>query len=325
MMESSVMRVAGKFGIRANRIKKIRAGIYKIGTYGGANYSLKRMPMSQAELRWVDRTLQAVRSHGYRQLAWRRPGRPEGRRLSVSDRKATYVLSPWIGGRQPSPLSKQDMMACGSAIARFHAAGSSMAGNTRTGQTKWQPEWRMQRRVLQRAYAQSRRGSLSLPVNRLLKRHGSEMLRLADQSGRMLKRASSLQRPKAVLCHGDGGPSNFIRNAAGTYLLDFETLQLNHRAYDLFKLIYNSCKDHHWNFSTARAILDGYRRVSKLRKQDYAMLKAWLRFPRTSYMVLLPGSRIPRTKGKLQWAVASERKISRFLQQLDRYAATHSK
>jgi len=267
-----------------------------------------------------------VRSHGFRQLVWRQPGRPAGRGLdSTAAYPSTYVLSPWMNGRHPSPLSRKDMKECGAALARFHAAGQSTARAVRVGRNKWQSEWRMQRRTLQRAYAQAWGDWPHKPIDRPLKQYGSEMLRYADQSGRMLNRASSAWRPAAVLCHGDGGPSNFIRNEAGIHLLDFETLQFHHRAYDLYKVIYNSCKDHHWNFSIAKAILDGYRQNAKLRKHDYAMLKAWLRFPRTSYMVLLPGSRIPMTARRLQWAIASERTVTRFLQQLDRYASAHAR
>lgn len=322
MKEKSIRSVVRGFGIRVRRVRKIRAGIFKIGAYGGASYSLKRMPMNRARLRWVDRALRVVRSHGYRRIIWRQPVRHQRRKAKAASR---YVLSPWMNGRQPSPRSTKDMKACGVAIARFHAAGRTMARAVRVGRGQWQSEWRLQRRALQRAYEQARRGRISKPLNRLLLHYGPEMLRYADQSGRMLRRAASSRPTTAVLCHGDGGPSNFVRNARGIYILDFETLQLNHRAYDLYKIIYNSCKDHGWEFRTAKAILDGYGRIHKLNKQDYAVLKAWLRFPRTTYMVLLPGSRIPRTTGKLQWAIASERSVTRFLRQLDRYSASQSR
>lgn len=120
------------------------------------------------------------------------------------------------------------------------------------------------------------------PVQRLLRKNGTEILRNAKQAKKLLRSSryyTNRNRRFGILCHGDGGPSNFVRNANGTYLLDFETLQVNLRAYDLYRLVFNCCKDHRWRFSIARAILDGYRQFSKLRKADYKQMKAWLRFP----------------------------------------------
>ncbi|WP_237712515.1 hypothetical protein [Paenibacillus elgii] len=113
-------------------------------------------------------------------------------------------------------------------------------------------------------------------------------------------------------------------NAKGTYLLDFETLHVDLRAYDLYRVIYNSCKDHQWDFKIAEAILNGYRQVAKLSKTDYKLIRIWLRFPLSTYLVLSPFKRFPLTEKWLQWALSSERRIGPFLQKLDSYAATHS-
>ena len=86
-------------------------------------------------------------------------------------------------------------------------------------------------------------------------------------------------------------------------------------------LVYNSCKDHQWNFSIAKAIMDGYNQVAKLRRNDILLMKPWLRFPRTTCLVLGPSPRFPLTVSKLKWAFASERRITRFLNQLNSYAS----
>lgn len=328
------IRLAGRFGIRVKQIRKIRQGIYRVDTRAGMRYCLKQMPMVQSRLRWIDRALRIVRAQGFGRIAWRHPERPEGKRLCIISQDATFVLTPWFAGRHPHTRSLADMRACGAALARFHAAGRAVssrgghAAGNRTG--VWLSELRERRRELQRNLAPTRRRKFGAGISHLLRQHGPELLHYAVLAEKMLRTGSYralryTSRSNATLCHGDGGPSNFLLGAGGTYLLDFETLHVNLRAYDLYRLIYNSCKDSGWRFSTAQAILDGYRQVTALRRHDYELMKPWLRFPRTTGLVLAPGERIPTTKGRLQWALASERKISRFLRRLDRYAAKHSR
>src|SRR5690606_8894417 len=125
------------------------------------------------------------------------------------------------------------------------------------------------------------------------------------------------------LCHGDGGPTNFIMNAKGTYLIDFETLRLDLRSYDLYRVIHNSCKDHRWDFEIARAILDGYQSVSKLNETDFRLLKVWTYFPREVFKLL---SRYDRSRNRtdiekeLSIVIQQYKLKDELLRQLDRYS-----
>ncbi|GIP33361.1 hypothetical protein J2TS4_25710 [Paenibacillus sp. J2TS4] len=240
------------------------------------------------------------------------------------------MLTPWISGRMPSPRSLSDMRACGVALGRFHSAGrAALQGKIAYSSIKtWHSTLQYRHRYLQKKIAQAKRYGFSQAINRLLQQHGSEILHYSNEAKAMLRNSkyrSYCHRAQqtGVLTHGDGGPSNFILNANGTYLIDFETLQVNLRAYDLYRVIYNSCKDHQWNFAIAKAILTGYRQVAKLRKPDYELIRVWLRFPFTTFLVLSPFDRFPLNKNWLQWALESERKIGPFLQKLDNYAAKH--
>lgn len=332
MSEQLILTIANQFGIKPASVKKIRKGVYRVTSTGGVVYSLKRMPKSPAQLRWIDRVLRGVRKKGIR-LAWRNPQTPEGRKLyAASPRGGLYVLTPWIAGRMPSPRSLSEMRACGVALGRFHRAGSGAIKRhfayNQVG--AWPSILRARQRDLQNKVAKAKRnGFARTAINRFVRLHGPEMLRYANQAKALLRSSgyfSHRHRPRkrGVLCHGDGGPSNFVMNASGTYLLDFETLHVDLPAYDLYRVIYNSCKDHRWNFKIAKAILTGYRQASKLSKTDYKLIGVWLRFPRTSCLVLSSYERFPLTEKNLHWALSSERKITRFLQKLKQYAATHS-
>jgi len=328
MSEPRINHIAKRFGIKISKQKGIRGGIYRIVTSSGKTFSLKRMPMQAGRLKWIDRVLLRIRRNGSL-VAWRDPNTPEGRKPYVTSRKGEhYVLTPWILGRRPSPRSLSDMRACGIALARFHKAGHAgikgKIGYSEIG--SWYSALKNREEFIKNKIAKARRNGFSLPISRFIKQHGSEILRYSNQAKELLRGSGYDQyrrnpRKTGVLCHGDGGPSNFIMNDKGTYLIDFETVHVDLRAYDLYRVIYNSCKDYKWNFSIASAILDGYSQVSKLQKNDIKLMRAWLRFPLTTYFVYSASKRFPFTKSWLQRALESERKIGPFLKKLDKYAA----
>jgi CotS family spore coat protein len=331
LSEQSPVSIAERFGIKVSRVKKIRSGIFKIVTPVGKTYSLKRMPKQLAHLQWSDQVLRRVQNNGFPHLAWRNPRIPEGKRLYVISKEgAPYVLTPWIQGRMPSPRSIRDMRACGAALARFHLAGSSglkdSMAHSKIG--TWNSTLRSQHQNLQGKIAKANKNNYSSPINHFLQKHGAEILHYSNQARAFLRNSgyrSYRNRPlhTGVLCHRDEGPSNFVFNTKGTYLIDFETLHVDLRAYDLYRIIYNSCKDYKWDFSIAKAILDGYLKVTKLSKTDYELIRVWLRFPFSTYLVLSSSERFPLTASWLKWALTSEKKISLFLRNLDRYAKKH--
>lgn len=327
MSAESIGRIAERFGIKVRGLIKIREGIYRVNTSDGTSFSLKRMPKRLARLRWIDRVLLRVRNTGPH-LAWRNPHQPEGRRSLVTSKKGEpYVLIPWISGRMPSPRSLSDMRACGVALARFHVAGrAALKGKvaySRIG--TWHSMIVNRQRTLLRNIAKARRNGYSPPISLFLQQHGAEILHYSRQARTLLRRSGyrsycSRALQTRVLTHGDGGPSNFIINSKGTHLLDFETLRVDLRAYDLYRIIFNSCKDYQWDFAIAKAILNGYRQVAKLHKTDYELIQVWLRFPQTTCLVLSSSDRFPLSKSWLQWALASERRIGPFLQKLNKYS-----
>ncbi|MBW7475274.1 phosphotransferase [Paenibacillus oenotherae] len=332
MSQELVSHIARQFGIKIVGHKQIRKGIFRIIAQNGRTYSLKRMPRPLARLKWIDRMLLRCNNKGLR-LVWRNPQTSIGSKLyATSPKNELYVLTPWIAGRMPSPRSLGDMRACGIALGRLHTAGrDGLRGYFAYSQIRtWPQTLQARQRYLQNKIAKANRNGFgSTVINRFIQRHGKEFLRYAAESRALLRSSGYFSyrnhpRTHGVLCHGDGGPSNFIMNAKGTRLIDFETLHVDLRAYDLYRVIYNSCKDYQWDFRIARAILNGYRQVAKLSRTDYKLIRIWLRFPLSTYLVLSPFKRLPLTKQRLQWALSSERRIGTFLRNLDNYAARHS-
>lgn len=323
-----------RFGVRAKRIDFVQRGVFKVVLIDGSMYCLKRMPCSVSRLQWIDRTLLRVKKGGYPRIAWRKSLTQEGKRLFVrAHSKAIYILTPWIQGRWPAARSRKDMRACGIALAKFHNAGRRViffkAGSSNM-MGSWPRILGRQHNFLKNQVSIANKNGRHRHIDYLLKQYGHEILGYSKAAHQRLinsnyKTICSTSRSRVTLCHGDGGPTNFIINSSGTHLIDFETLRFDLRAYDLYRVLYNSCKDHNWNFAIARSILDGYQSVSKLNQEDFALLKVWLRFPQTTYLLLRKfrhrGPRNNTTSEKeFLRALKDERRIGLFLKLLDKYA-----
>lgn len=327
MSNHTITVIAKQFGVKINTLKKIRSGIYRIVTPSGNSFSMKRMPKRVKQLQWIDQTLMHVQRSGLL-LAWRNPQMLEGQRAYGESKSGNlFVLTPWISGREPSPRSLPEMQACGITLARLHEAGRDVLKSnfaySKIG--AWHSILRTRQQYIQKKIGIANHNGFSQPINRFLKKHGPEITNYSKQAFALLENSGyhtcrSNPHTYGVLCHGDGGPSNFILNDEGTYLIDFETLQVNLRGYDLYRIIYNSCKDYKWDFAIAKAILDGYRQIGTLNTTDYKLMSVWLRFPFSTYLVLSPFKRIPFTPKVLQWGLDSERRIGPFLQELHEYA-----
>ncbi|MFD0617175.1 phosphotransferase [Paenibacillus sp. GCM10027629] len=330
-MNERMFNIADGFGLEVSRMKKIRKGIYRVITCDHQSFSLKRMPKRLARLKWTDQVLQRIRKRGVL-ISWRNPQTREGRKLYVlSSKGKPFVLTPWLSGREPSPTSLRDMRACGEALARMHESGKDeiLGGMKYSRIGTWKSTLLAQHKFLKKKIKKAKRNEFRPSINSFVQEHGAEILRYSNQARRLLRHSNYRKYCKkpgrfGVLSHGDGGPSNFICNVKGTHLIDFETLHIDLRAFDLYRVIYNSCKDYHWDFAIAKAILNGYRQVAKLSKHDYELIRVWLRFPFTTYLVLSPFPRFPLNKKYLRWAIRSERRIGTFLQKLDNYAVKHS-
>jgi CotS family spore coat protein len=335
-VSNKLLRVARGFGVKPLRVVPIKKGVYRVVLRKGKKYSLKRMPVTVKSLRWIDRSLRMVRRRGFSRLAWRNLRTISGRRLFVKMKSRSgspFVLVPWLQGRWPSVHSRSHMRACGKALAQFHKAGR-LSRLTKRGAVnkvgRWPSELRARHLLISKMVREAALKKHKLPMDRHLIKHGKEILKYSNNARRLLRvrgysEICRTARHLSCLCHGDGGPSNFIINAHGTHLIDFETLRIDLRAYDLYRVIYNSCKDHSWRFSIARNILNGYQSVTKLTEKDFAMLRTLLRFPRTTYLLVGSYRRANKRRKRLiarkfPGTLAAERKMSAFLKKLDRYS-----
>lgn len=318
-------KIAKKLNVSIQRKMKINDGLYKITLTNNKTYALKRMIMPVQSLRWVDRTIRAIKKNGYSKLSWRNPNTFAGERLFGSYRQGghPFVLMPWIYGRYPSVHSESDMRRCGIALAQYHKASNryrTVKFGAINNVGKW-PQMLRKRHILISQFIK-RNGHL-------LGNNGAQMIAYSNQAKAMLKTFNYAQKCRThrrliTVCHGDAGPTNFILNKSGVYFIDFETLQIDFRANDIYRAIYNAGQHNGWRFATIKAFLDGYGKVCKLEKADIELLSILLRSPRMVYLLMRHYGNVNK-QGKAQivkqlpHAIKMEMRITRLLKQLNAY------
>ncbi|NOU98101.1 phosphotransferase [Paenibacillus sp. LMG 31456] len=332
-INQEVKQLSEKFGILAKRMEVVKNGVYRITAANGADYCLKRMPYPLSQIRWIDKTLQRMRRKGSIRLGWRNLRENSGKRLfaKLQQDSPPFILIPWLKGAWPSSLSKKQMRECGILLAKFHQSSAQIkvpAGGKQNMLGSWPALLRLDQRKLLVIIRKARRNGFNSPLDRMLQAHGSELLNMAGSSMRALRRSRYrliCRKTRPTLCHGDFGPTNAIRTGKGISLIDFETLRVDLRAYDLNRAIYNFCQCQNWNFSVARSLLDGYQTVCKLKREDYEMLRVLLRFPR-GICRLLDHYDLSTAKAKRKVErdfpriLFHERQRGLFLRKLDAYA-----
>lgn len=334
MINQQVNQLVQTFKVKIKHMRVVKSGVYRLISIDGKQYCLKKMSYSLRRLRWMDLVLRRIRRKGFSNIAWRNPLEQKGKHLYARQPLGgtPYILTPWIKGRPPSPASQKDIKACAATLARFHLAGRK-AFLPRSGALnmlrKWPSLLQAREALLKKQIKKAKRNGHGSPMDRLLQLHGDSLLQSSQEALRLLRRSDYKAVCKkaaktGALCHGDSGPKNFVLTSSGTYMIDFETLRFDLRAYDLFRMIRLSCKNKGWKLSTARTVLDGYQSVSKLERSDIELVKVWLQFPNKTFKLL---SRYDRAKAKgkrkieqsLKKVIADERHINSFLQKLGQY------
>ncbi|GAA0371092.1 phosphotransferase [Bacillus horti] len=329
--KKKVKLLAKEFGIKVKRSTSTYKGVHQVELKNGQRLCLKKISYPIKRLRWIDSVLQQIRQEGFGNLAWRNAQKSYGKKLFVrlDPKSPPYALMPWIKGRWPNPLSLEDMKRCGETLAHFHLAGKSIKPEAEKSVNKlqtWTGELEGKKQLLAQKIKSAIQHEKKSGLAHFFNKNQAEILQYATQSSALLASSpyqEECRKPYTQVCHGDGGPSNFIFTSSQVYLIDFETLRLDLPAYDLYRVIYNSCKDYGWNFAIAEAILNGYHSVVKLKPIDLELAKVWLRFPRTIELLFKKWPKTAHQKRKLlkqyKRALGVERKMGDFLSRLDQY------
>ncbi|MBZ4663961.1 MAG: CotS family spore coat protein [Caloramator sp.] len=97
-----------------------------------------------------------------------------------------------------------------------------------------------------------------------------------------------LCRERYVLCHHDLAHHNIIvDNEDNYYFVDFDYAVVDLPYHDLCNLITKAIKHNMWNIDMADTVLQGYRSINNLKKDELEVLYAYLLFPQDFYDITI--------------------------------------
>lgn len=321
-----VIQIANRFSLYPEKSIPIKKGVHQLISKSGEKFCLKKMNYPKAYLMWIDGILQKTRKSGFRYVAWRNPETPIGTPLFIRGgiKQAPHILTPWILGKTPSPQSQEDLFHCAAQLARFHNATRPFVKEvpeSRNELEKWSQHFRSTTHRLN--------GLLRNQCHPVLQKWHETIRSRTEKALDILNVGDYLflcrQLPQAItICHGDSGPKNFVMAEDGIYLIDFETLRIDLRVYDLFRMIRLSCKSTGWDFTKAKAVLDGYRSVAALNKAEIFVLSSWFCFPHKAGKLLHSFQGFSPQKQNLQLrrldkVMESEETLPLFIKELQTY------
>lgn len=328
-------RLATYFHLEVEESEQIKSGVYRIKATNGKTYCIKKMDYPHEEVAWIDQALKAIMGRGHVHICWSDPSenRKQLIRLRQKDTERIYVLTPWVSGRTPKASEHKDMHACAQELATFHMAGRDIQVQ-RCKARDWLGQWpklfREYKHVIKTCVREAEHKQLPQPMKEMLTTHGKQILLEATKAIGILQNSNYQQlcldgANKRTCCHADSGPKNFVFSNEGPVLIDFETLRMDLRIYDIYRMIRLANKSNRWDFSIAQTILDGYCSVDEISKSEYDLLAAWLLFPHKSYRILRKYSNT-NTEGKrelekkLYKELEARMFLPQFLQNLHEYA-----
>lgn len=274
-----ITRLMAAWGHRPLGVRYIRPGVYRVRTASGG-FCLKKLPRRGPDAGFMVAAEKHLVSKGCGALVGLLPTKRGAREVNLGGR--TWVLTGWVAGREPEARSPEDCALVGRSLARFHRASRGFSRPGGEGPL-WLPWLESKSKDLIHYLNRAAKGRTAF--DRALASKRPWILTCCERSLDLLTAPGALQevhtaRQAGSLCHGDAGVGNYIINPVGELkIIDLETLCVDHRARDLYRLIRSIMKRTDWNLGRARQVMESYDQVSPLGLIDWYLTLAWLVFP----------------------------------------------
>ncbi|MDA8234315.1 MAG: CotS family spore coat protein [Clostridia bacterium] len=276
-----------------DKIKGVR-DVYQVRTAVGIR-ALKQVREKEEKIRFIASALQHLANQGFTKMAGlvvTRDGLPY-----LVHQGEYWVVNPWIDGYEPKYVRGEEMARAASTLAAFHKAaegyrpGDGITPKNKLG--RWIKKLESKAADLNH-YRRMVDGKAELsPFDREFLAKAEWLCQKTRESIEALKKSAYTrlcnqynQRKGYPLCHGDTAARNFVLNGEGdVYLIDFDSLAVDLRVIDLWRLLRRTLRKAKWDAALALQILDSYNSIYPLSNDEYKVLFALLLFPEKPWRV----------------------------------------
>jgi len=279
--------------LKPEKIKKIR-DVYQVKTAQGYK-CLKLVNEKEEKLSFIASALEHLAAKGFTKMAGLVSTR-EGRPYLVTSGES-WVVTPWIDGYEPKYPKGEEMAQAATTLAEFHKAADGYRPpegcNPKNKLGKWIKKLESKaadldhyRRMLDGKAELSSFDKEFLGKAEWLCQKTRESIHSLRKSAYTRLCKSYNRRRGYPLCHGDTAARNFIMTKDGeAYLIDFDSLAIDLRVLDLWRLLRRTLRKGKWDAALANQVLNSYNQVYPLTKEELKILYALLLFPEKPWRV----------------------------------------
>lgn len=329
---SADAEVLREWDLPVEKVRQVR-GVLKIYTSSGPRM-LKKVNVSHARLRFIHETLEHLYASGLTLV-------PRFIRTKYGDPYVVhptglYYLTNWLPGKEADLKKTKNLFLAAETLARLHNASAGFQGGGFGHETRedFSAQWGKYRAKLA-SYDQNledRRDHTAM--DRAYSDHRHELVKMIDHASEQLSDSPygavlEWARDQKMFCHGSFSRQNLIVDKERMGVVDFDHCHLGHPIQDLGAFLSRYMPRNKWDAEIGFSILDVYRGVREITKEEMTVLAAYLSFPsRTlqlveSYFERTRDWDVERFTSRFRKSLALDRGRETFVQDLiDRYGLT---
>lgn len=273
------------WGLEPLAVNAVR-DVYRVQAREGL-FCFKEVKEKAGKLRFIAQALRHLEANGFNRLAAFRPTL-QGESF-VSEKGKYYIVTPWLDGEEPDYRNQEQMGATARTLAEFHLATEGFVpqgdAEAKVKVGKWDKKLKKQLIELVDYCSRAENSGEAGGFDQLMRVHSPWLGQQALAACQLLNSSPYDQlvrqyEGKLPICHGDTAARNFLIDGQNqAWMIDFDSMAVDLPIVDLWRLLRRTLRKGEWRMQEAGNILEQYRQVRPLSKQELQFLHALLHFP----------------------------------------------
>ncbi len=288
-MQEAKGLIENSYGIRILGIKPYRAG-YILETSSGRKY-IKACRYTKERVRFIHLAKTHLMTHNFKQIDPYCMTQNHQPFLEVDGN--VYTMVNLIEGRECEFDDDRDVIKATEALARMHKAGHGFSsGNSvcipnSLGKLPYSFKKRLEEiRKLRRKADKERNG-----FDYLFIEHFDDFYRIGLESLAILQDSKynnlvEATRKEGMICHHDYSYQNILIKGVKTSVINFDYCNLELKIYDIVNMLRRRMRKCNWDIEKAKIVLNTYRNIEPLERDEMRVMKSMLQFPQKFWRVL---------------------------------------
>lgn len=288
-MQESKGLIESGFGIRIAGIKPYRAG-YILETNAGKKY-IKACQYTKERVQFIHAAKTHLMTHHFTQIDPYCLTTAKQPFLETED--GIYTMVNLVEGRECEFDDDRDVIKATEALALMHKAGHGFLPRsgglipTSLGKLPACLKKRLEDiRKLRRKAEKERNG-----FDYLFIEHFEDFYDIGEKSLETLfsskyNRLVEATLREGMICHHDYSYQNILIKGDKTSVINFDYCNLELKIYDIVNILRRRMRKCNWDIQKARLILDTYRKIEPLERDEMKVMKSMLQFPQKFWRVI---------------------------------------